>query len=62
MAWVEKDLKDHLVSNSLPWAGSPTTRRTADTSCRLLLSLEILLGVWIVGWSSLCNKQRCMAM
>jgi len=26
MAWVEKDLKDHLLSTSLPWAGLPTTR------------------------------------
>ena len=26
MAWVEKDLKDHLVSNPLLCAGSPTTR------------------------------------
>jgi len=26
MAWVEKDLKDYLVSTPLPWAGSPTTR------------------------------------
>jgi len=26
MAWVEKDLKDHLVSTPLPQAGSPTTR------------------------------------
>ena len=26
MAWVEKDLKDHLVSTSLQWAGPPTTR------------------------------------
>ena len=23
MAWVEKDLKDHLVSTPLPWAGLP---------------------------------------
>ena len=27
MAWVEKDLKDHLVSILLPQAGPPTTRR-----------------------------------
>jgi len=26
MAWVEKDLKGHLVSTPLLWAGSPTTR------------------------------------
>jgi len=26
MAWVENDLKDHLVSTPLPQAGSPTTR------------------------------------
>ena len=26
MAWVEKDLKDHLVSTPLPRARSPTTR------------------------------------
>jgi len=26
MAWVEKELKDHLVSTPLPWAGLPTTR------------------------------------
>jgi len=26
MAWVENDLKDHLVSTPLPWAGLPTTR------------------------------------
>ena len=26
MAWVEKNLKDHLVSTPLPWAGSPTSR------------------------------------
>ena len=26
MAWVEKDLKDHLVSTPLPQAGPPTTR------------------------------------
>jgi len=26
MAWVEKDLKGHLVSTPLPQAGSPTTR------------------------------------
>jgi len=26
MARVEKDFNDHLVSNPLPWAGSPTTR------------------------------------
>jgi len=26
MAWVEKDLKDHLVSALLPWTGLPTTR------------------------------------
>jgi len=26
MAWVEKDIKDHLVSTPLPRAGSPTTR------------------------------------
>ena len=26
MAWVEKDLKDHLVSTPLLCAGSPTTR------------------------------------
>lgn len=23
MAWVERDLKDHLVSTPLPWAGLP---------------------------------------
>jgi len=32
MAWVEKDLKDHPVSTSLPWAGSPTTARQAAQS------------------------------
>ena len=26
MDWVERDLKDHLVSTPLPWAWSPTTR------------------------------------
>ena len=26
MAWVEKDLKDYLVSTPLSCAGSPTTR------------------------------------
>jgi len=26
MAWVEKDLKDHLVSTPLSWAWSPATR------------------------------------
>jgi len=26
MAWVEKDHNDHLVSTSLLYAGSPTTR------------------------------------
>jgi len=26
MAWDEKDLKAHLVSTPLQWAGSPTTR------------------------------------
>jgi len=26
MAWVEKDIKDHLVSTPLTWEGSPTTR------------------------------------
>jgi len=26
VAWVEKDLKVHLVSTPLPWAGLPTTR------------------------------------
>jgi len=26
MAWFEKDLKDHVVSTPLAWAGSPATR------------------------------------
>ena len=26
MAWAEKDLKDHLASTPLQWAGLPTTR------------------------------------
>jgi len=31
MAWIEKDLKDHLVSTPLPQAGSPTTRENTNT-------------------------------
>jgi len=26
MAWVGRDLKDHVVPSPLPWAGTPSTR------------------------------------
>jgi len=26
MVWIERDLIDHLVPTTLPWAGTPSTR------------------------------------
>jgi len=34
MAWVEKDLKDHIVSTPLLWAGLPTTRPRTSSNVR----------------------------
>jgi len=43
MAWVEKVLKDHLVSTPLLCAGSPTTRSRAAQS-HIQPGLECLQG------------------
>ena len=32
MVWIGRDLKDHLVPNSLPWAGTPSTRPNCSES------------------------------
>lgn len=40
IAWVEKELKDHLVSTTLPWAGSQTTVITAKLPILLLKQTE----------------------
>lgn len=31
MAWVRKDLKDHLVPKALPWEGTSPTRSVAQS-------------------------------
>ena len=48
MAWVGRDLKDHLVPTSLPWAGMPLTRLgcpkpypTWPTVCCVAFSADI---------------------
>jgi len=55
MAWVEKDLKDHLVSTPLSWAGPLATRpnpsangelsvRNASSKLQCILSMLQRMG------------------
>jgi len=46
MAWVGRDLKDHLFPNPLLWAGLPTTKSGTRSGCQGLIQpgLEHLQG------------------
>lgn len=62
MAWVERDLKHHLVLTPLPWAGTPFIRLAAQnpTPPRLekslkSLNLKLLFPLNILG-CLLCVK------
>jgi len=75
MAWVEKDLKHHLVSTPLSWAGSPTTRpgtRTAgcggkqpelwdspEPEAQRRAVLRSQLGAWQWGCEHQAGVQQC---
>jgi len=49
MAWVEKDLKDHLVSTFLPRAVSPTTPNQAAQSHIQPGSTVCIVGSYVMG-------------
>ena len=56
MAWVEKDHNDPLVSASLPWAWSPTTRPGCPEPHPAFLPEGRLVFILI---TSVTNQKNC---
>jgi len=52
MAWVEKDLKDHLVSNPLSWAGLSKSPDSPTDCIRTNDSLSIPVAFPLVPWGN----------